>query len=266
MGSFSWSTTKQALIIDYAARRIENDIYTPSQLARAYLDIAFPRILRTTSAQYTLFRLGANTARPAPYFARVTHDADLVYLDLKGAYWQIMSAVGWDVDYYPNKFVGFGRSLADFPFSSDKLTRNMLASAGLKTSIMTWDGKALRQKKMPNRHANGVLWNYIQDVLHAIALDMVEIGAVYVAVDGYIVPRENLRYAEAVLQAWGMLYSVKYSGIGSVYAPTDYEFPDKPRRKTGREFDFNNLKCLADLSWLRKKHTFAIDMRRRLKR
>src|SRR6185369_16235088 len=128
IGSFSWymQEAKRRLLLRQFTMTWPNVLTTPSDLVRAYLDIKYPR-LRATKEQVLKFQV----QRSAPLYAQ-PHECEAgVYVDLRGAYWQIVQTLGWDVDYNPGVWLGKGVPMADWPYSDMKLTRNCLVTAGL---------------------------------------------------------------------------------------------------------------------------------------
>lgn len=199
---------------------------TPGDIARDYLSLKFPnRVPKCTTLQY---QLCVKEKVDAPLHCDPTHLESAVYLDLQAAYWQIVRTAGWDVDYCPNRWFGVGNTMLDFPFPDQKMARNCLVSVGRSEGFMSlWDGKCdIQYIKKPNHFINMVLWRLVCDVLNGVACDMIEVGAVYVYSDGYILPADHLPYALEVLAEWGLEGRIKHTGKAEVYAPGCYAIGD----------------------------------------
>jgi hypothetical protein len=220
VGGFSWTATVPRLrIVPHASvLRWSNLVTTPPEFARAYLDICYPRRLRASSGQAERI----TSPRHAPLYVAPTVISHATLIDLSAAYWQIMSVIGWDVDYYPGRYLSPGRAPHDFPLYGDKVTRNCLVTAGLDNPVTVWTGHKFIEEKLGNRHKNMGLWAAIHDILHAVALDALKCGAVYVNTDGYIVPSDRAELLMEVLRLrWGLTARYKawgpaiVTGVGS---------------------------------------------------
>ena len=119
--------------------------------------------------------------------------------------------------------------MADFPYPNLKMVRNMLVSAGIMSSVTTWEYGNLHHRRSYNPLLNTSLWAFAQDVLTAIALEMLSIGAVYVHTDGYILPLARLQDAFSIIDDWQLNGSVKFVGDAVIYGAGRYEMP-KSRR------------------------------------
>lgn len=203
---------------------------TVGEVARDYLHAKYPKRLIRLKDQITL----TARHRSPPLYCNPCAISDGVYIDLRGAYWSIVSRFGWDVDYYPEKWIGLNSSNMDYPLKSHKLARNILVSSALPASVNVWNYGRLETKDLGSRLINHGLWALTQDILHGVALDMIDAGAVYVHTDGYIIPPFLERRADEIIQEWGFTSSIKYRGDVTVYGVGRYQFPSS-RELTGRE-------------------------------
>lgn len=215
LGSFSWTLTaeKKRLVYEPTALYPFGVPQTPGEIVRDYLDWKYPRKLRCTKSQH------AAITHPRS-FPRMAHKCELehgVYIDLKSAWWSIVRAVGWDVDYFPGKFIGVSSNVNDFPLQENKPARSALVTAGLSNPVRLWTGKRLIWKTTNNLHINYGLWAIVHDVLHGIASDMQEVGAVYVHTDGYILPGDRVGEALDVVSSWGLKCGIKGEGATKVF-------------------------------------------------
>lgn len=221
LGLFSQTYTKsrrRVLLRDATENYLCEVPQTPTEIARDYLDVVFQRPLRATRDQ----RDAICVDRCSPLHYQPTYLSGGVYLDINATYLQILDCVGWDVDYFPRKFIGAGRPPSDFPARHDKVARNYLVSCGLSSSVSVWTGTAIAETWPRNKHINYGLWACVQDVLHEIARCALEFGASYVATDGYILPDGQAEEFQEYLQtAWKIKASVRgygptvVTGLGS---------------------------------------------------
>lgn len=202
----------------------EGDIQaTPTQLTRAYLDVTFPDQLRAKKKQLDFWL----PRRSQPMYTEPgKYNREMVYLDLKSAYWSIVKVIGWDVDYFPGMLVR-RRGCDDFPFGANRLARNSLVSMGLPSKGFLYvDGRLI---SIPHAwKVNIGLWSAVQDILHGVADEMIKrAGAVYVNTDGYILPGENEAIAREIGAEWGLAMTEKNRGRATVYGVGAYSIGGK---------------------------------------
>lgn len=210
LGSFSWTcpTRGERLIYKPCAVDIGLGPMSPGEVVRGYLDWKYPNRLRASKAQLDAIKVH----RSFPYLAiRGEHGAG-AYVDIKAAYWSITQIVGWDVDYFPGKFLGVSSDVSDFPLQENKAARSALVTAGLPSQIRLWTGSNLVWKNGKNQHINWGLWSLVMDVLHGIAGDMMRLNPVYYHTDGCIIPLPAVTDAVSIITDWGLKASVKASG------------------------------------------------------
>lgn len=242
-----WVDARQALDIGLPAPM------TAPDLARAYVGLKFPnRRPRMNRDQYAAC-VDAEFGLPCYADPCALYDG-AVYFDLTSAYWQIVRAVGWNVEYMPGSFIGAGESMTDFPFRWQKLTRNCLVSIGIGGKLQYWTGSKIEWKKPGNQYVNRLLWRLTCDVLNGVACDAVNAGARYVNVDGYICSGADSPKVAQAIEAWGLRYGVKYHGdsgairgVGS-YMVGDYQ--SIPYRQSIRSGSYNKVYD-PNVEWLR---------------
>lgn len=225
IGLFAWTSSelRQKWILKPHAVPNGGTWVTPGDLARDYLSEKFQnRRVRCTTAQYAAC---VQDRRNTPVYCKPCTLEDAVYIDIKSAYWSILKAVGWDVNYLPGRFIGVQSDVSDFPFPDNKMARNSLVSLGLTGGFNLWDGQRLKRLQKPNRFVNLVLYRLVCDVLNNVASDCIDSGAVYAFTDGFIVPRERLDYVIQDINDWGLEYTIKHEGACTVRAPAEYYFP-----------------------------------------
>lgn len=196
---------------------------TPSAIARDYLVIKYGSGPKVHHYQAEILK---EAKKGAPQYSKPIKYNHGFYIDLEATYWSIMLRTGWDVDYWPGRWLRPGTPPEDFPFPEKKLARNCLVSAGVSNKVPIY--------KMPDEevvtvpHGNQVM-NYslfvlINDLLNCIAGEVKEVGAVYVNSDGYIAPNpETAARIFEVLNTWGLPARVKAEGYGGVTGPGVYK-------------------------------------------
>lgn len=227
LGSFSWSSLPIKTKWLNAPHAFNNGggMVTPGDLARDYLSIKYPdRAIRCTTDQW---QKSVSDRRQPPIYCNPCQLESAVYLDLSGAFWQIVRAVGWDVSYNPGKFLTSNSRMTDFPYPQNKMARNCLVSVGLPAPMRMWTGTEIKFVKKPSKFVNLILWRLVMDVLNSVAADMIDAGAVYVYTDGYILPYEKLDQAWSILESYGLEGRVKFEGEADVVTPACYAFTNE---------------------------------------
>jgi hypothetical protein len=199
---------------------------TPTAVARDYLREIYKRGPRHTYGQ----ELATKTRRPEPNVATPSVFDFGAYVDIKSCYWSIMQIVGWDADYYPEKWLCTGRPPYDYPFADHKISRNSLVSAGEAGAIPAWHPNKWEKTdhygrvKAGSELRNRLLKRLIEDVLNCIADEAIDAGAVYVNKDGFIAPDHNsiIRVCN-VIEEWGLEWSIKAEGAGEVRSSGAYK-------------------------------------------
>lgn len=263
MGSYSMTklSSRQRMIIKSESIQLTPYIIeTPSAIARDYLKEKYKRGQRVSHLQaVTLMdglRLSPNYAKPSKY----DHG---FYVDIKSAYWSIMTGAGWDVDYFPNKWLSAGAPPLDFPFQDHKIARNCLVSAGVPGKITRYTPRGVFDEISPGSPlANVSLYRLISDVLNSIGAAAVELGAIYVNTDGYIAPDANS--AARIVQLindWGLTARIKAEGSGSVLSSGAYKVgrdESQPWKLRKVKKFVSNLHAPKYAPWLQKNFTFWV--------
>lgn len=256
LGSFSWTQTskRNKWIKKFHAHDFGAGWVSPADVARDYLHYKYGRKrLRCSTPQWEEV---VQKKRAAPLAVRVGEVPKGVYLDLVSAYWQIILAVGWDVDYMPNRFLSKRSHNADFPMPFLKLARNSLVSLGVPTGMRMWKDGEIIFMKSGSSTVNLIMWGLVQDVLNGVAWDMLRAGAKYVHTDGYIFDEQNERTAYEVADSWGLRLEPKYRGYTHVQGVGAYKIGQKQtRRKSVRRKDFCKVNPVHH-DWLRRKFRF----------
>jgi hypothetical protein len=228
LGAFSYAlqTSRKRLLRSDVLISVDGTKDTPPALARDYLTLKHGRAARIKWAQLRTLK---EHTRPLPVYVKPTRFEEGFYIDIRSAYWQILRVVGWQVDYYPGKWLMRGPGVRDFPYQrekrAEKLSRNCLVSAAQGGELPRWVAgrQAIEPIRVGNRLINAQLVGIVRDVLHAIGLEAQRAGAIYVATDGYIAP--DMRTAQKVgqlIRDWGLDARLKGAGPGAVYGSGSY--------------------------------------------
>lgn len=246
-------------------------IETAPKIARLYLKDKFGRSPRIKPA---LVDKLVNGLRTMPFYNKPCDFEMGFYIDIKSAYWSIINAVGWDVDYNPNKWLSRATVLDDFPLIENKIARSCLVSVTAiepksKKAVLTVADPEWKKNGMSgfidnygviNTLANPALQKIVSDVLNAIASQAKEAGAIYIHTDGYIAPNEYIAgHIIDIIQNWGLEARVKAEGKGGVVSHGVY--------KVGNEQSKNYIEFLSKnhhdhiykppyIKWLEKSFSF----------
>lgn len=229
LGSFSWSAPAYGWrrIVTHAALVESWSVIpqTPTEITRDYLRYKYPRRLRATSEQARAI----TTKRLPPAYAEPGEYPDMVYVDLRSAYWSIVRMVGWDVDYFPGRWLAAKSNVEDYPLANNKPARASLVSAGISTHTRVWTGSRLEWKASPKMGINFGLWALTQDVLNGIAADILTAAPScrYINTDGYIIEERDLPRANDVISAWGLNWAVKGQGDCTISGLGIYSIGDR---------------------------------------
>lgn len=236
---------------------------TPGQMHRFYIEIKYPKGARRLSGVQQA-EFSANLGHPPQYCipGKVPWG---YHVDLRSAYWQIVRAFGWDVSYSPGKYIVVGSDCNDFPFPDNKPARNGLVTTAKGTDLWVWTGKEYRYQTAPPRTTNKALYRLTMDVLNAVALEMKDrAAALYVNVDGYIIPAERLAAARTIFSEWGIDWRYQYPIAASyddpdplpmtIYHVSDYSNPLKSPHPSHRHYDQAKDKIARlDVGWLKER-------------
>jgi hypothetical protein len=200
---------------------VESWPYSPHELASVYLRrcVAASRARQAWASGAELGHLRI----PHPlYWHGGEVRGDLVYLDLRRAYWSIYSRVGRldaPLIVRPDS-VSIGRGMIALPdadmWRSTPLGRDAVVGIARATRFMELHRGEPTIREGPSRVTAPRLWRLLALVLHGVAAEMVALGAVCVHTDGYILPATCLPAARACVRSWGLEARVKGRGEGVV--------------------------------------------------
>ncbi len=268
-------------IIAHSAIPVMPDGYeTPSTLARDYL---FTRYFRRRPRRFKA-QEGALANAMMPSYARPTTFEHGYYVDVIRAWWMVMLISGWDVEYYPNRWLSFGRPPFDFPFPAEKVARSSIVSVARPgSSVRVFDPKkiptiqgvtaaqiaddpilAVLTEQRYNILRNEGVFALIADVLSALAHEAQRtLGPelVYWYTDGAIVTSaEACARLIQLVRGWGLDATIKAEGLGWVAGRGSYRVGEmasqvrmKPRSFTQQQSDGLLLPTGASEAWLRRQ-------------
>jgi len=207
---------------------IDGRIYSARDIARAWV--------RT---YYDLKRLRRKQRdweyAPVPHWARAGQYAEAYYIDIRGLHREIISRVGYDVEY---SGVGTYLSLNPIAVRLNKACYTSLSSLSINptTTLRKTKNGRIVCVNVHNRYANTSLYRLIRDVQLAIASDVLrQVDAVYYNTDGCIVT--SARDVDRVLDvvaAWMMDARIKREGRCVVWRHAAYAFDDEIERTAQR--------------------------------
>jgi len=232
---------------------------TPSSVARDYLMLKYRHGPKWTGRQRDVIRA---ELFGHPLYVKPTKFVEGFYLDAVAAYWSGLVRFGWDVNYYPGKWVGLSDPPLDFPWQYDKLARNSLVSIGMSTKVTMWRPEnGYRMETRPNPRPNSQLYCLISDVLNGMACDAIDAGAVYAFTDGYIAPDEpTMHRVAARIREWGFECRIKGAGRGEVTNLGSYRVGTyRSRGSLEAPSEYQSVKHLSYHNWLKDEVQWATD-------
>ncbi|MCK5014672.1 MAG: hypothetical protein KAS66_12730 [Candidatus Omnitrophica bacterium] len=162
----------------------------------------------------------------SPLFYDGPQIGKLIYIDLEAAYSQIYRNLWLDTPYprglggqYP--LATIAHRLKDW-----KIARNSVIGIARSTTLVAYRGTRRITVKTKNRFLAPGLWATVQSLLHWIACQAIECGAVYVNTDGYIFyldpPEFWLQFTEW-LTGQGIAWSTRVEGKGEIVSWNNYQ-------------------------------------------
>ena len=203
--------------------------YSPHELAGVYVR----EMVRASPARqaWASAKELRHLSIPHPlYWCGVRTEGNLAYLDLRRAYWSLWSTIASldrPVLVRPDDvIVGRGRiPLTDAGMWRDtRLGRDAVVGIARATRFTEMHRGTLVRRTSPSRVTAPRLWLLMAMILHAVARDMVSLGALAVHTDGYILPAEQVDQARRLLRDdWALDSKIKGKGLGVVSGIGSYE-------------------------------------------
>lgn len=168
---------------------------------------------------------------PPTMFDQRTEGADLAYVDISAAYFQLYSTATLDLSFRPGQTLGVGRCRfldADL-LGRNKAVRNTLVGCTRTTSLRMLERGQMKQVPAHNRFLAPELWGYLQFTLHAVAAEVLErFDVQYLNTDGFIVPGDQADALVSFLaDEWCLTADVRKRGRGRVEGPKSYAVADQ---------------------------------------
>ena len=292
LGSNSWFcplTRSRIVYLPGAVEVAPGQWETPGTLARLYLQNAYGVTrpgyrYRMTNEQWSIM-----DEWPAmPSYARPQEFSDGYYIDIRSAWFQILTVGGWNIDYRPGtqrpRWIMGGRPPHDWPWPAAKAARSALVSLSRKATLRRWicpdcDGHAApgcihqgtphftsHATARGTRHPyfNPMLWRWVSDVLNSVAsmaLDAIP-NLAYVNNDGYICPdAPSARALCDLLQRWRLMYRVKAQGPGWVVGRGSFQVGPLQTKSKNRPHELDRINRLPYPDWLQQRYAAMVPHR-----
>ena len=251
LGTYSrlWKNTGKREVLKSKAVECNGYLDSPTSHTRDYLAECYtPR--KSKIAQRERLSL-----RSMPLYAAPTIVLDGCYVDIKSAWFSILNIVGWDCDYYPDKWLARGIAPRDFPLPKDKVARSALVSLSRSHGVPVLRHGIVALEPMYNALENPHIYGIIADVLQSIAVVAIEAyGCRYVATDGFIVPTAKAEDFMNFVGSWGLQSRIKAQGSGAIFGAGSYTIGmvSTVRLVNGWK-PVDNVDHLVNVNWIWKR-------------
>lgn len=227
-------------------------LLTPGEAARCEMNRAFPNLKRVgwKGPSIKLF-----DKKPPMVFSGPIDETDMIYIDLKSAYWQIYQQLWLDVA-YPRGIYGkyplFGVALR---LGGWKAARNAVIGICRSRELVGYRGHQRVKMQSRNKYLSPGLWATVQDILHWVAQTALKFGATYINTDGYLF--DNMDGADSFMM-WladeEFIFEVRSRGAGEIRAWNNYRVGNKSTQpyKLGLPSynkEFNNVQGQPNRKW-----------------
>jgi hypothetical protein len=254
VGTYSIVTfsTRRRFIHLPSAIPVNGVVETPPTIARDYLTIVYKKSPPAKHEQVNRLR---HHLYPPPLLVRPGFSDEGWYLDVRRCYWSIMNAFGWNVDYFPGRWLAVGRPPNDFPFPDEVVARNSLVSSCRVSEFDLWTPEGEKRVSRGNHLLNYQLLGFIADALHSIASIAKKAGAVYIGTDGYVLTTvAALNTVSQAIADFGLSSAVKAHGKTDIRAPGDYRVGRKRTRVfSNQDTPYSNIREVPERKWLQKQ-------------
>lgn len=245
LGSYSLTSLNKKITLISSYHLWDGRPVSASSIARRSLNIALAECNRKrfnwNRANFNLLDIPQ-----ALYCSPVSQPRNLIYGDIKSAYWSILRRLPTYLYFSPTAFTANADRLGDYlpaDLGDFKLPRNCLIGAMRATNgLLVKQGKIVR---VPTR--NNLLspshWGFLTYFLHAIAQYAIHFGAVYYNTDGAIftTTEDFLKWAQFI-EGLGLQVAVKTSGQGICTGIGRYTFGSSfTRAGTGLPRSYSNI-------------------------
>lgn len=246
MGTFSrtWRNEKRREVMRGKGVECNGFIDTPTAHTRDYISFCYDRRPARRDQRELLRK------KKMPLFSYPCIIKDAIYLDIKAAWYSIVSLVGWDCEYMPGRWLSRGSGPTDFQLANHKVARSAMVTIGRTTPLPLWKDGRMTYQRMYNATENFHIWGVIADTLNAIAHVAVNLGARYVNTDGFIISRSKAYPLMQYIESWGLTARVKYSGTALICGPGAYTVGDHASMRSMNFIRLDNIDREVDASFL----------------
>jgi hypothetical protein len=254
LGTYSraWRNKKHREVLTSKAIEFEGRLDSPTSHVRDYVSYCYARRPAKKEQRDILKR------KYMPIYADPCIMRDAVYVDIASAWYSIVMLAGWNVEYNPGKWFGFGQPPDDFPFPDNKIARSCMVSLGRSSRLPVWRDGKITSMWMYNNTENLHIWGVIADVLNAIGSHAILLGAKYVNTDGCIISRRYANDMQDYISSWGLSSRIKGEGAAVICGVGAYHIG---LHKSGRSMKFHPCEAIdwtVDEDWLKKRVTRSI--------
>lgn len=202
---------------------LENEVglMGPGEAVRTELAREWPDLTRVGWSGKQVVLLNARS--PLHYTGQ--YSAPLIYVDLVAAYNQIYEKLWLDTT-FPRAYYGrYPLWAVANRLKIWKSARNSLVGVCRSRDAVAYRGMKRVTIKMKNKYLSPGLWGTVQGILHWIASEAVNHGAIYVNVDGYIFHEGDGELADRFLlflSDLGIRWSIRAQGQGEIVSWNNY--------------------------------------------
>lgn len=238
----------------------EIDLITPGEAARFELIREFPDIKRVgwRGPMIKLF----DKRVPMFYLGPAT-SSEMVYIDLKSAYWQIYRMLWLDVLYPRGLYGRYPMAGVADRLERWKAARNAVIGLIRSRDLVGFKGHKRIKMTTKNKFLSPCLWATVIDILHWIAEKAISEGAIYINTDGYLF-HDQARADRFML--WlierGLIFSVRDWGPGEVRGWNSYKV-NKTQTQVYKlnlpyyDKEFTNVRPQPARKWQRYYHQIS---------
>jgi hypothetical protein len=189
-----------------------------------------------------------------PNYSRPGMFQDGCYVDIRSAWFSICMKAGWNCEYWPGRWLGWGDPPEDFPLIENKVARSALVSVARSTATPVWCNGTVKYQYLYNPVENNHIYSLIAGVLSGIAAVAVDVfGAAYVASDGYILPTKNAQGLMDYIAELGLQSRIKGQGFCVVCSVGSYRAGDVRSKRITAPIFLDNIRRGEEIEWLSRK-------------
>lgn len=162
-----------------------------------------------------------------PYYAYGARIPMGVYVDIRRAFQQIASTIGYEVWFREGKAFAYGETMPDVALLSQyKTARGLLVSGHSKESrYALWQYGKITDVKFQNKNYAPYLRYAIWRILHAV-MTKLKPFVYYVHTDGVIINPRMMSRVDKIMSRYHLEYAIKHTGPTTVKAVGAYKIGD----------------------------------------